>query len=138
MTEPFFGSVAPVWPAIPVSAYGYPQPPLATGNRSMTFGAPAAMQAEAYGFNGGLIAGVPSSPGTLPVFGSADAIAGVMPSALLATVAVRRGQPFGPGNDQEVEDFVYDALDLMPGAGEIEVRCESGRVILTGTVQQKR
>jgi hypothetical protein len=139
MTEPFFGSVAAAWPTFPVSAYGYPHHQLATGNRGMTFGAPAALQAEAYGFNGGLIAGMPvPSPGTLPVLGSPEAIAGVMPSALLAAVAMRRGQPLGPGNDQEVEDFIYDALDLMPGGSEVEVRCESGRVTLTGTVQQKR
>jgi osmotically-inducible protein OsmY len=44
----------------------------------------------------------------------------------------------GPTNDQEIEDFVYDALELLPGTNEIEVRSEGGRVLLTGSVQQKR
>jgi osmotically-inducible protein OsmY len=44
----------------------------------------------------------------------------------------------GPSNDQECEDFVYDALEYLPGASEVEVRCEGGRVTLTGSVQHKR
>ena len=51
---------------------------------------------------------------------------------------MRRGQPQGPTNDQEVEDFIYDALELLPGAADVEVRCEGGRVTLTGSVQHKR
>jgi osmotically-inducible protein OsmY len=51
---------------------------------------------------------------------------------------MRRGQPQGPTTDQEVEDFVYDALDLLPGAADLEVRCEGGRLTLTGSVQHKR
>jgi osmotically-inducible protein OsmY len=58
--------------------------------------------------------------------------------ALVSAVAMRRGQPQGPTNDQEVEDFIYDALDLLPGAADVEVRCEAGRATLTGTVQHKR
>lgn len=58
--------------------------------------------------------------------------------ALLMAVAARRGQPAGPASDQEIEDFTYDVLELFPGTGEIEVRCESSRVTLTGTVHQKR
>jgi hypothetical protein len=57
---------------------------------------------------------------------------------LLTAVAFRRGQPQGPTNDREVEDFVYDALELLPGTDDVEVRCERGRVTLTGSVQQKR
>jgi len=67
-----------------------------------------------------------------------ETMVGVTAPALLAAVAMRRGQPQGPSNDQEVEDFIYDALDLLPGATEVEVRCEAGRVTLTGSVQQKR
>jgi hypothetical protein len=63
---------------------------------------------------------------------------GVPVSALLAAVAVRRGQPLGPTNDQEIEDFIYDALELLPGSGEVDVRCEGGRVTFTGTVHYKR
>jgi len=58
--------------------------------------------------------------------------------ALLAAVAIRRGQPMGPSNDQECEDFIYDALELLPGTSEVEVRCENGRVTLTGSVHHKR
>ena len=58
--------------------------------------------------------------------------------ALLAAVAVRRGQPLGPTNDQEIEDFVYDTLELLAGTGDVEVRVDGGRVTLTGLVQHKR
>ena len=63
---------------------------------------------------------------------------GVTAPMLLNAVALRRGQPLGPTNDQEVEDFIYDALELLPGTSEIEVRCDNGRAILTGTVPNKR
>ena len=59
-------------------------------------------------------------------------------STLVAAVAARRGQPQGPTNDQEVEELVYDTLELLSGAGDVEVRCESGRVTLSGTVSHKR
>ena len=58
--------------------------------------------------------------------------------ALLTAVAMRRGQPLGPTNDQELEEFLYEALDLLPGTNDVEIRCDSGRVTLTGTVGQKR
>jgi hypothetical protein len=64
--------------------------------------------------------------------------AGLTAPALLAAVALRRGQPQGPANDQEVEDFLYDVLELLPGASDVEVRCENGRVTITGSVQHKR
>jgi osmotically-inducible protein OsmY len=51
---------------------------------------------------------------------------------------MRRGQPQGPTTDAEVEDFIYDALELMAGASDVEVRCEGGRVTLTGSVPHKR
>jgi hypothetical protein len=34
--------------------------------------------------------------------------------------------------------FLYDAFELLPGAADVEVRCEGGRVTLTGSVQHKR
>src|SRR5205814_3630087 len=55
---------------------------------------------------------------------SQDALAGLTAPALLAAVATRRGQPQGPTNDQEVEDFIYDALELLPGAADVDIRCE--------------
>jgi hypothetical protein len=78
-------------------------------------------------------------PGLSPVSSLLAAeITGVTPSGLLAAVAIRRGQPQGPTNDHEVEDFIYDAIDLLPGTSEVEVRCEGGRATLTGSVQHKR
>jgi hypothetical protein len=91
------------------------------------------------GFGAGLSA-VVSSPiaGGIPAFTSSDIAIGVTAPALLATVAMRRGQPLGPTNDQEIEDFIYDALDLLPGASDVEVRCEGGRATFTGLVPHKR
>jgi len=59
-------------------------------------------------------------------------------STLVAAVAVRRGQPNGPTTDPEVEELIYDTLELLPGASDVEVRCEAGRVTLSGTVSHKR
>jgi BON domain len=58
--------------------------------------------------------------------------------ALLGAIALKRGQPTGPSNDHEIEDFLYDALELLTGTNDVEVRCEGGRVTLTGNVPQKR
>jgi hypothetical protein len=63
---------------------------------------------------------------------------GITAPALVAAIAMRRGQLQGPVSDQEIEEFVYDALELLPGTNDVEVRVESGRVTLTGGVQQKR
>lgn len=68
----------------------------------------------------------------------AEIAVGVTAPALLAAIAMRRGQPLGPVSDLEIEDFICDALDLLPGSTEIEVRCEGGRATLTGTVPHKR
>jgi BON domain-containing protein len=56
---------------------------------------------------------------------------------LVAAVALNRGQPHGPTTDQEVEEVIYDALELFSGANDVEVRCESGRLTLSGTVWRK-
>jgi hypothetical protein len=106
---------------------------------------------EAYGFSSGAAPGlsgpnfgvgltvVPTAVGaTLPMFAGQENTVGVTAPALVAAIAMRRGQPVGPTNDQEIEDFIYDALDLFPGAGEVEVRCDGGRETLTGSVSQKR
>jgi hypothetical protein len=69
---------------------------------------------------------------------STDIATGVPAASLLATVALRRGQPQGPSNDQEVEDFIYEALELLPGTTDVEVRCDSGRATLSGVVHHKR
>ena len=44
----------------------------------------------------------------------------------------------GPTSDQEIEDFISDALDLLSGATDVDIRCENGRTTLTGSVPNKR
>jgi hypothetical protein len=122
--------------------------------RPITGVAPAG-QTSPLGLAGGLPTVLPSATGftagnvtsaigampvgaTIPSVAGSEVAVGVPVSALLATVAVRRGQPLGPSNDQEIEDFIYDALELLPGSGEIDVRCEGGRVSFTGSVHYKR
>jgi len=68
----------------------------------------------------------------------AEPLVALTAPALVAAVALRRGQPQGPTTDQEIEDFIYDALELVPGTSDAEVRCEGGRVTLAGSVQHKR
>jgi osmotically-inducible protein OsmY len=51
---------------------------------------------------------------------------------------MRRGQPHGPSSEQDVEEFIYDALELLPGAGDVEVRFDSGRLTLSGSVPHRR
>jgi len=63
---------------------------------------------------------------------------GVTAPALVSAIAIRRGQPGGPTSDSEIEDFIYDALDLLPGSNDVEVRCDGGRLSLIGSVSQKR
>ena len=48
----------------------------------------------------------------MPLMGAESAI-GVTAPALLTAVALRRGQPLGPTNDQEVEEVIYDAFELL-------------------------
>jgi len=89
--------------------------------------------------NAGLSAAIVPGPiGSFPSFTGTEIAVGVSAPALLAAVAARRGQLQGPTNDQEIEDFIYDALDLLPGASDVEVRCEGGRAIVTGSVPHKR
>jgi hypothetical protein len=84
------------------------------------------------------IPGMPATPGGFPGFGGFEVPTGIAVAALVAGVAMRRGQPFGPTNDHEIEEFIYDALDLLPSTNDVEVRVEGGRVTLTGMVQHKR
>ena len=140
MPEPFFGPVTPIWPTIPFPAFGYFQSPMSVGNRGMTLGMPASgVPGEAFGFNSALMPALGGPlAGSVPVIGSHELTPGIMPAAVLAAVAIRRGQPLGPTNDREVEDFIYEVLELLPGASEVEVRCDGGRATLTGAVPQKR
>jgi hypothetical protein len=122
MAELLFGTGPQIWPSVPVP--GLAHLPSFPANRAAMI------------FQGATSDAPPTTtnPGIAPF----DFTAGITPQALLATVALRRGQPTGPANDQDVEDFIYDALDLLPGANDIEVRCDSGRVMLTGSVPHKR
>jgi len=167
MLEPLFGSGAPLWTGLPPTGFAF-QTPIGVGNGqfgSPVFGSPAisglpggaqsfpvpgTMPNPAYGYGAGLIAVSPQSlsglnvPGASPFtrnlssFAGTEPVVGLTAPSLLAAVAMRRGQPQGPASDQEVEDFVYDALELLPGAADVEVRCEGGRITLTGSVQHKR
>jgi hypothetical protein len=89
-------------------------------------------------YGGGLSAVISSPVGAMPAFTGTEIAIGVTAPALLTAVAMRRGQPLGPTNDQEIEDFIYDALDLIPGTSDVEVRLEGGRATLTGSVPHKR
>ena len=136
MVEPLFGSGSSVWTGIPSPAFGWFQ-------TSPTFGARST----------GAMSGMPTSPQAtmvnsppaeayvhaLPLNGFTFADAPIVTApALLGAVAMKRGQPSGPTNDHEIEDFLYDAFELLTGTNEVEVRCEGGRVTLTGSVQHKR
>jgi hypothetical protein len=83
-------------------------------------------------FHAGLQAGVVNPP---PI---GEPVGSVTAASLLAAVAVRRGQPLGPTSDQEIEEFIGDALDVLPGSADIEIRCDGGRATLTGQVSHKR
>jgi hypothetical protein len=158
MAEAPFGPITSIWPTVPIHGFGYFQTPVAMGPRPI--GAVSVATQQGQGPQGlGTVSGVPSAT-TLPTnayaFGSAapafggltatpppalaipESAFGITAPALLAAVGMRRGQPFGPTNDQEIEEFIYDALDLLSGGSDVEVRCEGGRATLTGAVYHKR
>jgi hypothetical protein len=114
MAEALFGTVSPMWSTLP---FPMPAPSPAIGT-SPTGVMPAGIAAP-----------------IAPSFGPET---GVTAPALVMAVALRRGQPAGPASDQEIEEFVYDALDLLPGTSDLEVRSDAGRITLTGNVSQKR
>ena len=99
------------------------------------FGCPATRSATAVRYRCLSPVGV---PGGFSAFVTAETAAGPTAGAVVAAVAIRRGQPTGPNTDAEIEDFLYDAFELIPGTSEVEVRCEAGRVTLTGNVPNKR
>jgi hypothetical protein len=154
MIEPFPGSGSSVWTGIPAPAFGWFQPTPSIGSRttgmaSTGFAAPPppfagpgpvsqalnginAVAADPFGY---AAVGV---PGIIPALAGPDVANGPTGRGLVAAVAMRRGQPMGPTNEQEIEDFIYDALDMLLGANEVEVRFDGGRVTLTGSVAHKR
>jgi hypothetical protein len=145
MTDLLFGTVStPLWPAVPAPAYSQTQP-LASG---LPFGATApgrSADPNTYGraFGGANFAtgmsALASRPlvSGMPLMGVESPI-GVTAPALLTAVALRRGQPLGPTNDQEVEEVIYDAFELLPGTNDVDVRVEGGRAVLSGSVSHKR
>lgn len=148
MTDPFFGSGQTTWGAMSAPGFGRAVPSMPIGNPGPAIASgslPAQGQigqpADVLGYG---IAQAFAPPATAGGFGAVSALPVgafapvVTSSALVTAVAMRRGQPAGPANDAEIEDFVYDALELIPGTTEVEVRCESGRVTLTGSVPHKR
>ena len=167
MADPLFGSVSQFWPPIPVQAFGQFQPllsvnrpanPVSPGITAPPFAlgavgtapAPIPMTVDPHGaggispaiggpgFGAGLSAVLATPLAGVPAMTGAEIALGVTAPVLLTAIAMRRGQPLGPTNDQEIEDFIYDAFDLIPGASDVEVRCEGGRATLTGSVPHKR
>ena len=138
MSETLYGSGVPLWSGVPSSGMVWPQPPIPVGTQLAGPGVGFAptIQGQTPMFQAPGLFNM-ASPYSSPVMGP-DASANTTAPALLAAVAMRRGQPLGPTNDQEIEDFFYDALEVFPGAGEVEVRSEGGRITLTGRVQHKK
>jgi hypothetical protein len=114
MMEPLFVSSPPAWTATGPWAGGWYPP--------------------------GVGASLPSLPTFQTPIGPPRNLAPVPSSApmLVAAVAMNRGQPQGPTTDQEIEEVLFDTLELFSGAGDVDVRCESGRVTLSGAVSHKR
>ena len=158
MAEPMFGVVSPIWPAMPAQGgtwFQAPMPGAGITNAGIA-GAPGAasmgndivsrmpttspLSGEPYAFSRAILpAGTMSGFGApMPMFGGADIPVGITAPALVSAIAIRRGQPAGPTTDPEIEDFIYDALELLPGSNEVEVRCDGGRTSLMGSVTQKR
>jgi hypothetical protein len=153
MNEPLFASVSSPWPGAPFPATGWlpsslpgarplagAAPPVAASVLGLTSGIPAVLPPATSFAAGTAIPAIGAMPAgaNIPSLVGSDVAVGVPVAALLDAVAVRRGQTVGPSGDQEIEDFIYDALELLPGSGEVDVRCEGGRVTFTGTVRYKR
>ena len=151
MIEPFFGSSAPMWTGIPSPGFAWPPGPASVGSRTggavTAFGIPpfvtpvsipqgvngiTAGPSDAYGY------GASGIPGVIPALAGPDVLNAPPARALVAAVALRRGQPMGPTNDQEIEEFIYDAFEMLLGTNEVEVRVDGARATLTGSVAHKR
>lgn len=139
MMEPLFGTSPPLWNAMP-PASAWPSSPLAggarPGNGGAQFPAPSQIRMSAEAIAAGSAVPMTGHVGMPALYGATEIVAPT--AALLTAVAMRRGQPAGPGTDAEIEDFLNDALDLIPGTVDVEVRCEGGRVMLSGNVPHKR
>src|SRR5262245_23045973 len=122
MPESLFGSVPQIWSPIPGAAFGYLHA-LPQGGQGL--GAlPSAVASPPVAF-GGFMSGPPLAPaqplsemgqrisaawppvtpasfsaGNLPVAPGVELVNGVTAQVVVATVAMRRGQPSGPTTDQ--------------------------------------
>ena len=113
MLEQLFAPTPPIWTPVPSAGFGWYQTPPGVGTR-------------------------PNGPSPSP-FGSVPiGMPEISAQSLVAAIAQRRGQPQGPVSDQDVEEFLYDTFELIAGAADVDVRCENGRVTLTGSVAHKR
>jgi hypothetical protein len=125
--EPFFESGGPMW-------MGTPPPlasPLAPGTVSALPPLASPTPFHASGFP-------PTAFGQLTTVPPYSYQPILTAPGLITAVALRRGQPQGPANDQDVEDLLYDVLELLPGASDVEIRFDGGRVTFTGNVPHKR
>jgi hypothetical protein len=133
MTPSWTGIAAgPVWPAFGASFTGAEGMPAAMNSYGLGSGL-AQFNPSGLGYGNAGLAPLPGNIGTPFIVPG-----GVPASTVIASMTIRRGQPQGPTSDQDVEELLYDATELMPGAGDIEIRCEGGRVSLTGSVPNKR
>ena len=144
MIEVPFGSVSSVWSALPSPAFAIPGPPL-MGNSAIgappfnpPLTAPPGISTAGQMPGPSAFSGAPYGFGVMPLAPQSVSLGGVTPASLLSIVAMRRGQPQGPTTDPEIEDFVYDAFELLPGSADVEVRAEGARVTLTGSVPHRR
>jgi hypothetical protein len=127
--EPLFGQPPSLWTGTSLPGIGwYPVPfPMAQPGvgAGTTFGLPPSVSPLSPAIN---------VTGSVPPLMTPE----IPVPTLVAAVAVRRGRPQGPTNDHEIEDFIYDVFELVSGANEVDVRCEGGRVTLSGPVFHKR
>jgi hypothetical protein len=145
-SSPQFPQTVPIGPNVPGQQIGNPMTPdpYGLGPPSINLPQQTSFLPPQTPFGAGFNAGVPlgptpfGTPAAFPAYVNQELVTAYGIPALLAAVAIRRGQPMGPTTDQECEDFIYDALELLPGTSEVEVRCESARVTLTGNVHHKR
>jgi len=144
MVEPLFGSVSPLWSTMPAPVFGYGLTPMTAGGRIGTGMQGTGAAATPFGIptpnaiTGDPYANLAGGNAVAGYMAGSEIGVGVTAPTLLAAVAVRRGQPLGPTNDQEIEDFIYDALELLPGANDVEIKCEGGKTTVTGSVPHKR
>jgi hypothetical protein len=139
MSDAFFGSGQPVWTGVPSPGFTWFQPPLPMPIMNRGAGAVSPFGPQTIG-PGSLQQNMSpfAVPGAYPSMNGPELLPSPNASALLAATAMRRGQPMGPTNDQEIEEFIYDTLDLLPGSNDVEARCEAGRVTFSGSVHHKR